>query len=270
MGVNNTQTIPAVQLPAFTTLEEARQIVIQQLQGVQRQLASPPPVTNYNGSRITNVGFPLQLSDAVTLGYLKAVLVPQFQGSLGNIPTPRVSSGTTTTTTSQAGLAALAASWGAIQTGDFVWVSDFAHILQWSGSSWSRGAGDLEHSDTFHDFGAAPSDTGWHACDGGTVTYLQYNGTLGTRVLPNTAGTSAYAKHTSGYSGTITPAVTPAVSVSAVSGNESADTIVVTGTSTVTVTVAAAPHTHTITALGTATLGGDPISNYSILRYYRR
>ncbi len=267
-----------VLLQPFSDLEEVRQVLQQQLTQVQRQIGAAP-VTAFSGSRLSNVGNPLYPADAVTLGYLRSVILPTLQVSIN----ARGSStgggvGVSTLTTSQDALAALSAGWGNAQTNQSVWVSDFAHMLAWSGSGWVRGAGDLDHSDTFVDFGAAPSDTGWHACDGGTVTYLQYNGTLGTRVLPDTFGTSAYGKASNGYSPGITtagaPTVNLSVSVSGLTGVNVGSTNVIQGTTTSTIPVAADGHLHSVTltgsGTGTTTLVGDPIPNYSVLRYYRR
>lgn len=110
----------------------------------------------------------------------------------------------------QAQLAAYAATLGVPDAGTLAWVSDYAHMLKWTGAAWTRGPGDPEHSDTFWAFGAAPSDTGWHACDGTVgVHFLKYDGTLGTRTLPNTAGGSAYMLLGAAYSATITAATVP-------------------------------------------------------------
>lgn len=100
---------------------------------------------------------------------------------------------------------------GANDAGFLYWVSDYDHMLEWNGGAWVRGPGDPEHSDTFHYFGAAPTDTGWHACDGSTnVPYLKVDGTLGTRNLPNvTGGGPCYMKLASTYSESITAAAAP-------------------------------------------------------------
>lgn len=116
----------------------------------------------------------------------------------------------------QASLAAYAATLGVNDVGTRVWVTDYAHELQWTGAAWQRGPGDPEHSDTFQFFGAAPADTGWHACDGSAaVNFLKYDGSLGTRNLPNIVGGSAYLKLASTYSETITAAAAPTFTGSA-------------------------------------------------------
>jgi hypothetical protein len=92
-------------------------------------------------------------------------------------------------------------------------VTDFAHVLQWTGTSWQRGPGDSEHSDTFHSFAAVPADAGWHECDGATVDYLKYDGTTGSRTLPDSKGTASYAKFGAAYSETIAAATLPVLTM---------------------------------------------------------
>jgi len=115
----------------------------------------------------------------------------------------------------QSQLAALAATLGADQAGLEVEVTDYAHILRWTGTVWERSPSDPEHSDTFHMAGAAITETGWHACDGASrgVSYLKYDGSLGTRDLPNLAATPAMPKLGSTYSATVAAAVAPALTM---------------------------------------------------------
>lgn len=127
----------------------------------------------------------------------------------------------------------------------------YAHQLQWNVSAWQRGPWDEEHSDTFHSFGAAPTDIGWQNCDGTVgVTFLKYDGTTGTRTVPNLNATAAFEKGGSAYSATITAPVVPTSSA-----------LVFTGAA-VTGTVAAPAFTGASAGIGTATFtpdaGGDP------------
>ena len=55
---------------------------------------------------------------------------------------------------SRRGIAGLAALLGTQHANLLVFVTDYSHQLQWTGSAWRRAPGDLEHSDTFHIFGA--------------------------------------------------------------------------------------------------------------------
>lgn len=193
----------------------------------------------------------------------------------------------------QAQLAGLATLLSTVHTGLLVYVTDYAHILQWTGSAWQRGPGDMEHSDTFHDFGAAPADVGWHALDGTTQPFLKYDGTLGSRVLP--ASTVAYAKSGAAYSATVTAAVvptlamasyTPAGTVSAPTFSGNAETFTtdtftqlalgttaLTGPASVTPsgTISAPTFTGTpATLTGTISLPADPVAHFTVVRYYRQ
>lgn len=90
----------------------------------------------------------------------------------------------------------------------------YFHQLQWNVSAWQRGPDDPEHSDIFQYFGSAPTDGGWAPCDGSTgVKYLKYDGTLGTRDLPNTNGTAAFPKASAAYSATIHSATAPTLAM---------------------------------------------------------
>ena len=101
-------------------------------------------------------------------------------------------------------------------TGLQIRVTDYEHVLQWSGSAWTWGAGE-SGSGYFSDFAVAPTGIGWHTCDGSTgVKYLKADGTTGTVNLPNTASTPAYRKSTSSYSATISAAATPTVTIAAI------------------------------------------------------
>lgn len=114
----------------------------------------------------------------------------------------------------QSQLAALAAGLGVDDRNLLVSVTDYNHVLRWTGSAWQRGPGDTEHSDTFHWVGAAVAETGWHDCDGSTgVSFLHYDGTLGTRDLPNTNSTAAYPRAASAYSATIVAATLPTLTM---------------------------------------------------------
>jgi hypothetical protein len=168
----------------------------------------------------------------------------------------------------QAQLAALLATLGrqkSVDTGALAWVSDYAHMLQasLSGStySWVRGRGDPEHSDTFQYFGAAPADAGWHACDGSTVNFLNYDGTTGARTLPG--ATAVYIK-TGGYAPALTAKVNPAF-VGDAAGFTSTNILTAAGNNT----VLTGP--TSITPTGNISLaGGDPIPNVGLVLYYRQ
>lgn len=160
---------------------------------------------------------------------------------------------------------------GVSDTGLLVNVTDFRHTLQWSGSAWEWGPGDMG-SGQVASFLSNPG-AGWNLCDGSSVNYLNSDGTVSAITLPNYT-TPAYLKlGTTANAGPNAPsgttssvsAGTPAGTVSAPSftgtpvtptftgsagttGVESADTTVQSGTGA---SVASASHTHGFTPAGT-------------------
>jgi hypothetical protein len=151
----------------------------------------------------------------------------------------------------QAQLAALAATLTTTDTGLLVNVTDYAHILQWSGSAWTWGPGE-SGSGYFQDFAIAPTGSGWHACDGSTgIKYLKADGTTGTITVPNTASTPAYRKSASTYSATISSAATPTVTIGAITpgGTISAPTLTMNSYT---------PAGSVTGAVGTPTFTGTP------------
>lgn len=112
----------------------------------------------------------------------------------------------------QAELAALIAALGTNDSEMLIEVTDYGHVLRWTGTALDWGPNDLG-SAYFQDFGAAPTKTGWHACDGTTVNYLKADGTLGSLLLPNSIATASYRKLGSIYSAAITAAVNPTLAM---------------------------------------------------------
>lgn len=197
----------------------------------------------------------------------------------------------------QATQASLPTDLGAADAGFLVNVADYGHLLQWTGSIWEWGPGELG-SGFIQSFLSAPSGNGWRLCDGSMVHRLNSNGTLTAVMLPN-VGTGTYLKlgtaavpgpnAASGQTAAIT-AGTPAGTVSQptftgtpdVSGDESADQAVQSGAGA---NVAAQNHTHTLTPTGTVsqpTFTGTPLATHShgpgtldlnntvLLAYYRQ
>lgn len=78
---------------------------------------------------------------------------------------------------------------GTNDAGLLLYVTDFAHLLQWTGSGWQWGPGD-SGSDYIVAFVNGPSPiTGWQACDGSAnIPRLQSDGSLGFSTVPNIAG----------------------------------------------------------------------------------
>lgn len=82
---------------------------------------------------------------------------------------------------------------GDIGTGDtglLVYVSDYAHLLQWNGAAFSWAPGE-QGSGFISAFVSAPSPAdGWALCDGSNVIQMLSDGTLNSSfvALPNTPG----------------------------------------------------------------------------------
>ena len=95
----------------------------------------------------------------------------------------------------QAGLAALAATLGTNNVGQPAYVTDYDHTLYWTGTGWTFRNGD--RSAFIQGFLVDPTPTtGWHLCDGSSVSYLNSDGTLTAGyVLPDMVSTSAQAAY---------------------------------------------------------------------------
>jgi len=78
---------------------------------------------------------------------------------------------------------------GASDAGLLCWVTDFNHVLRWTGTGWQWAPGELG-SDFIVAFVTGPDpQTGWQACDGTSgVARLNSDGSLSAVDVPNTAG----------------------------------------------------------------------------------
>lgn len=168
----------------------------------------------------------------------------------------------------QTDLAAFAATLLASDTNLLAFVTDYTHTLQWDGTAWKRGAGDTERSNTFYELGSAPPEPGWHACDGATVSYLKYDGTLGSRVLPNLVGTPAVAIGGNVYSNTITPAVVPAVTTTVPAATASTGTALAGVTQPVLTALTSGGGGTNLP--GVVTLPGVPVANFPVEKWFRQ
>lgn len=113
----------------------------------------------------------------------------------------------------QSQLATLAGLLGVADTGLLVDVTDYAHILKWTGSAWTY-ADPTDPAGRVEMFLVDPSPvTGWQLCDGtASVKYLKADGTTGTQTMPDLVSTTAkaaYAKLGSPVSGSPVAAVAP-------------------------------------------------------------
>lgn len=88
-------------------------------------------------------------------------------------------------------------------------VTDYGHVLQWTGTGWQWGPGD-NGSAYIQGFLDDPTGNGWHLCDGSAnVNYLKSTGALGTQTLPNLASSPAFLQYGATASPTINAAVAP-------------------------------------------------------------
>jgi hypothetical protein len=145
---------------------------------------------------------------------------------------------------------------GSNDTG-FLWhVSDYAHLLRWTGTGWEF----VDEMGGYFAFRVvAPDGNGWVLCDGTATHYLHITAGVVSEVAitpPNLTGTPAYLKAGAAYAVTINAAVVPAttgptgVGVTAGSGASSAANNTT--------------HTHAVS------LPGDPVSNVVCLPYFRK
>lgn len=182
--------------------------------------------------------------------------------------------------------------------GALIHVTDFNHVLQWTGTGWEWGPGDAGGG-YIQGFLTPPVALGWHICDGSTVGMLNGDGSVTQVHLPDYT-TAAYLKlgktllagpnapsgltdatDVGAPSGVISPLTfngTPGTT-----GVESADlsSVATTGAAT----AAAQNHTHTFTPQGTIPTptftGNDPgththgpgtldLQNTVLLAYFRK
>ena len=159
-------------------------------------------------------------------------------------------------------------------------VIDYAHLLNWDGTSWSFAPGD-PGSGFMQLFEITPSQPGWALYAGQQVYYLQPNGTLATITLPdlvnhpsflvggpaNTAINPATPITATGSGGSISTATT-GVTIPSDTGNDSGSGTVVQSGAGATVAshththpegpVTDPGHTHTFTAVQPTISGGTP------------
>lgn len=82
----------------------------------------------------------------------------------------------------QAQLAALAATLGSYDVGYLVNVTDYCHVLRWTGSAWEWGPGEVPGGYVAY-FLSAPTSNGWVLVNGSATTILKSDGTT-TSVTP--------------------------------------------------------------------------------------
>lgn len=192
-------------------------------------------------------------------------------------------SGTYQRTQSQ--LTALAATLGANDADLPVEVTDYRHILRWTGTAWECAAGEVLGG-FIQGFAVDPDPTtGWQYCDGTATTYLKKDGTTGNFTTPDltsAANKAAYLKLGTPVAGP-TAATAPAFTGTPVTPTGTVSAIAATPTAPMTSAVAAgqntANNTHThpaptvtinaITPAGTVDATGEP-RNYELRPWFRK
>lgn len=155
----------------------------------------------------------------------------------------------------QSGVSGIIATLGTADAGFLLQVTDFGHLLKWSGAAFAFAPGDgLPGGAGPILFEVDPTGAGWHLYDGATVSYLLPTGSTTTKTLPNLSGagnTAAYTKIDSANSGPNAP-TSPSGTGGATSTNFTGATIPTnTGINSAAATVASgagasvAANTHT-------------------------
>lgn len=178
----------------------------------------------------------------------------------------------------QSGITGVAALLGTNDARFELEVSDFKHVLQWSGTAFAFSPED-DGSNYYLLADEAPEKGLWQACDGSTVSYLKGDGSTGSKALDNLS-TAAYLK-----GGTAAAAVAAATGFTDddpttrhthtfTTGAPSATVSVDNNGGGSTVTVATGTHTHTgTTDPGTAHHHGPgdlELRRKQMILYFRR
>lgn len=239
-------------IPPAASVEQLRTLVAQKLNDLQAAISAALPPTDFQGQRLTSVARPQQANDAVNLQYLQQQLAT-LQG--GSVPLGAQAIDATVVRflqRTQPQLAALGTQLGTAGKGTLVWVTDFNHLLQWLGSSWTWGPGE-GGSGYIVDFAIAPVALGWHLVDGTLINVMKADGTVATVQLPTLP---AYRLGAAAYTSTTIAAAAPTFA-GAASGSVGA-------------TAGGVSVAPPFTPSGTVSLaGGDPIAHYSAIPYMR-
>lgn len=147
----------------------------------------------------------------------------------------------------------LPTNFGPGDTGRIVYVTDYAHLLMWTGSGWTWGPGD-SGSGMMQLFEVDPTGAGWHLYDGtANVKYLKSDGTTGTVNLPDLTSVPANAAYPKGGSPNSGPNAATAPTLSGQTDNASTGVTIPANTGSASlisgavaggVSVASGAHTH--------------------------
>lgn len=94
---------------------------------------------------------------------------------------------------------------GASDEGYVAFVSDYGHLVRWTGTVWEFAPGDVGNG-FLRAFPVAPQETGWQLCDGTATDYLTVGGaslTATAFTTPDLDANPAYLKSANAYTGTI-------------------------------------------------------------------
>lgn len=120
---------------------------------------------------------------------------------------------------------------GSDDNGFLLFVSDFAHLVRWTGTAWEFADGDVPGR--VEGFAVNPG-TGWVLCDGTASTYLTVGATLtATSITPPDLTAGAYPKFGAAYAGSVVAATAPTASVSGSTANAGATISGSTGSTSV-------------------------------------
>lgn len=100
---------------------------------------------------------------------------------------------------------------GAGDAGYLMWLTDYKHLLRWTGATWEFFG---EEGNAFiKDCVVAPQTGLWQLCDGTATKYLTLGATLTETnfTVPDLIGTPAYRKSAAAYTGAIAAKVAPSV-----------------------------------------------------------
>lgn len=230
---------------------------------------------NLHGRRVRGAAFAIDLKDYVPLDQINKLITK----AINELPSTAVNISNVNIT--YCTLAAIPTTWTVRDTNRLVCITDYAHLLRWTGTAWTWGPGE----EGIHPIVMFPVDpnptTGWQLCDGTTVAYLKSDGTTANFVTPDltSAGNkAAYAKLGTpvGVNAAVAPTITNALVTGSGAANlgnaNAAVNVVQTGATFVaanaTHTHFDSGHTHTIAAT-TSAADGEP-RNYILRPWFRR
>lgn len=152
---------------------------------------------------------------------------------------------------------------GLLDFGFLAQVSDYNHVLRWSGAIWGWACGELG-SCYMQLFEIDPSPAvGWHLYDGSTVNYLTSTGLLQSITLPDltsTAAKAAYTKAGSSGTGPTAPIAPTFAGTADTTGMNNMDMLVIPAATGTPDFLAGDYHTHAFTPAGTVSTTGEPRS----------